>query len=172
MDLLGSKDMRADAADNRLEQPGRLADPVAQGGAVEFQALPGVNLALPIKRQMVAIFCHQQMREHRRRRAAARGRHRGRGCLADRIAGAAGIFRSHVADHLEVPRHVIQHLRHILAEHAHPAATGRAHAGGITGGLMHHFLPRQVIGQRFAFRLFPLSERSGGSAGRARSART
>jgi hypothetical protein len=49
MDLLGGKDMRADGGDDRVEQPSGLTDPVAQGGTIELQTLPGVNLALPIE---------------------------------------------------------------------------------------------------------------------------
>jgi hypothetical protein len=36
VDLLGGEYVRADRGHNRVEQPGRLANPVAQRGAVEF----------------------------------------------------------------------------------------------------------------------------------------
>jgi hypothetical protein len=130
------EDMPPDAADDRLEQPGRLADPIAQGGTVEIDALAGVDLALPIQRQVIAILRDQQMREHGGRGAAARRRHRRCRCLGDHIARLAGIFGPDMADHLEVARHVIQHLGHVLAQLAHAAAAGRADAGAVILRLM------------------------------------
>src|SRR5580693_4531868 len=56
MDLLGGEDVIADAVDDRLQQPDRLADPIAQGRAVEVEAVAGIDLALPVQRQMIAIF--------------------------------------------------------------------------------------------------------------------
>jgi hypothetical protein len=64
MDLLGSKHVAADSLDNRLQQPDCLADPVAQGRAVEIEPVASVDLALPIQGQMIGIFRHQQMRQH------------------------------------------------------------------------------------------------------------
>jgi hypothetical protein len=56
VDLLGGEDVLADAVDDRLQQPNRLADPIAQGRAVEVEAVAGIDLALPVERQMIAIF--------------------------------------------------------------------------------------------------------------------
>ncbi len=90
----------------------------------------------------------------------------GAGRLGDRIARRAGIFRPDMADDLEVARHVVQHLGHVLAELAHAAAAVGADAGAVTGGLMHDLLARQMLGQRLALRL----ARARGSAPRVRSA--
>jgi hypothetical protein len=60
-----------------------------------------------------------------------------------------------MADHLEVARHVIQHLGHVLAQLAHAAAAGRAYAGAIARWLMQHLLARQVFGKWFALWLRP-----------------
>jgi hypothetical protein len=38
VDLLGGEDVIADAVDDRLQQPDRLADPIAQGRAVEIES--------------------------------------------------------------------------------------------------------------------------------------
>ena len=70
-----------------------------------------------------------------------------------------------MADDLEVPRHVIEHLGHVLAELAHAAAAGGTGAGAIIGGLMHHFLARQMIRQRLARRLVAHADRLRGLGG-------
>jgi len=155
MDFIGGKNMRADGGHDRIEQPGGLADPVAQRGTIKLQAVAGINLALPIERQVIAIFRDQQMRQHGGSGAAPRRRHRRCGRLGNGITGAAGIFGPHVADHLEVARHVIQHLGHVLAQLAHATAAGRADAGAITLGLMQHLLARQMIGERLTLWFFP-----------------
>jgi hypothetical protein len=38
---------------------GGSPDPVCKGGAIQLDALPGVDLRLPIKRQVISIFCNQ-----------------------------------------------------------------------------------------------------------------
>jgi hypothetical protein len=55
-----------------------------------------------------------------------------------------------VTDDLEVPRHVIQHLGHVLAEPGHPFAAVGAGAGTVIARLMHDVLARQMIRQRTA----------------------
>jgi len=60
VDLLGGEDVVADAVDDRLQQPDRLANPIAQGRAVEVEAVAGIDLALPVERQMIATACRPQ----------------------------------------------------------------------------------------------------------------
>jgi hypothetical protein len=102
---------------------------------------------------MVAIFCHQQMRQRGRCGTAAWRRHRWSRSLRDCVARTAGKLGPHVTNDLEVPRHVIQHLGDVLAQFGHAATTVRARAGAIAGRLMHNILARQMIGQRLALRL-------------------
>jgi hypothetical protein len=90
------------------------------------------------------------MGERARGGAPARGRHRRCRSLGDRIARAAGIFRPNVANDLEVPRHIIQHLGHVLAEPGHSLAACRAGTRAIVLRLMHDIVSRQMIGQRLA----------------------
>ena len=73
-------------AHDRIEQPGRLSNPIAQCRAVEFEPLAGIDLALSIERKMVAIFRHQQMRQRGRCGATARRRHRRCRSLGDGVA--------------------------------------------------------------------------------------
>ncbi len=165
MDFLSGEDMRANGGHDRVQQPGGLSDPVAQCRAIEFQTLPGVDVALPIERQVIAVFRDQQMRQHGGRGPAARRRHGRSGRLGNCIARTAGKFRPNVPDHLEVPGHIIEHLGHVLPELLHAAATGGTDARIVTGGLMHDLLPGQVIGERFAFRFCPHRARDCGFAG-------
>jgi hypothetical protein len=153
MDLCGGEDMALDPGDHRIEQPGRLADPVAQGRAVEVQAFPGVDLGLAMQRQVVTVLRHQQMCQQARCGAATwRGHRRCRG-LGNGVARIAGIFRPDVADDLEVPGHVVEHLSDVFTQSGHaPAACGTG-AGAVVGRLMHHLLARQMIRQRLARRL-------------------
>ena len=55
MDLVGGEDVRTDRVGNRIEQPGRLSDPVAERRAVEIDAVAGEDLGLAIERQVVAV---------------------------------------------------------------------------------------------------------------------
>ena len=158
--------MPPDLRDDRIEQPGRLSDPVAQRRAVEVEPLAGIDLILAIERQMIAVLRHQQMCERRRCGTATRGRHRRCRGLRDRIARGAGIFRPDVTDDLEVPGHVVQHLGHVLAELGHPAAAIRAGACTVIGRLMHNLLPRQMIGQRLALWFAALANRPRAVGGR------
>jgi hypothetical protein len=145
--------MTSDRRHDRIQQPGRLSNPIAQCRAIEFEPLSCIDLALSIERQMVAIFRHQQMRQCGRCGAPAWRRHRRSRSLCDGVARTAGEFRPHVTNDLEVPRHIIQHLGDILTQFGHPAATVRARAGTIAGRLMHNILARQMIRQRLALRL-------------------
>ena len=47
VDLLGREHVPPDPLDDRLQQPGRLADPLAQGRTIEIDAVPRIDLALP-----------------------------------------------------------------------------------------------------------------------------
>ena len=56
MDLLGGKHLPADPLDDRLQQPDRLAHPIAQRRAVEIEPVARIDLALPVERQVIGIF--------------------------------------------------------------------------------------------------------------------
>jgi hypothetical protein len=50
-------------APQRLEPPAGPAHPVAQGRAVELDALAGEDLGLPVKRQKIGVLGHEHVRE-------------------------------------------------------------------------------------------------------------
>jgi hypothetical protein len=53
------------------QEPSSPADPVGQGGAVELDALPGVDLRLAVERQMIGILPDDDMRDQPFGRQAA-----------------------------------------------------------------------------------------------------
>jgi hypothetical protein len=57
--------VREDEVAERPQPPAGLADPVAQGGAVELDALPGQDLALPVERDAVAVLRDQYLDQQR-----------------------------------------------------------------------------------------------------------
>ena len=150
MDLLGGEDMVADPIDDRLQQPDRLADPVAQGRAVEVEAVARVNLALSIQGQMIGIFRHQQMRQHAGGGAPARCRQGRCRRLGDRVAAPAGIFRPDMADHPEPAGDIVEDLGDVFTKTSHVAAAVRAGAGTIVRRFVHDLLTRQMIRQWLA----------------------
>ena len=49
VDFLAGEDVPPYPRDHRIEQPGRLSNPIGQRGAVEFEPLAGEDLTLAIK---------------------------------------------------------------------------------------------------------------------------
>src|SRR6185312_15637986 len=91
-----------------LEPPAGATDPVSQGRAVQLDALPGEDLALPVKRKMIAVFGDQDVGEQGRRREALGDRPLRRGRLMDGPAGSAAVARPADADDPQPCRHVIE----------------------------------------------------------------
>ena len=58
-----AQNVTPDCGGQRFQQRRRLADPVRQGRTVEVNALTLEDLALPVERQMIAIFGDQDMGE-------------------------------------------------------------------------------------------------------------
>jgi hypothetical protein len=159
MDLVSGEDVPPNAFHHRIQQPSRLSHPIAQRRAVKFDTFAGVDLALAVEGKMITVLRHQQMGEQTRRGATARGWHRRCRCLGNGITPAAGIFGPNVANDLEVSRHVIQHLGHVLAEPGHASTAIGAAAGTVIGGLMHHLLACQMFGQWLTLWLVALAGR-------------
>jgi hypothetical protein len=62
-DRRSAQDVAADRVGQRFQQRGRLADPVGQGRTVEVDPLTREDPALPVERQVIAIFGDQDMGE-------------------------------------------------------------------------------------------------------------
>ena len=147
------QDMPGQGIEQRPQQRRRLADPVGQGRALQVDARAGVDPALPIQRQVVGVFGDQNVGEQARRGAAAADRQAWCRGLGHGLAAAAGELRPHVADDAKRPRHVVQHLGHVLAQVAESAAAGSA---GLRLGTVPHHLARQRLRQRAPSRLAAL----------------
>jgi hypothetical protein len=134
----------------RLQPPAGAADPVGKGRAVDLDAVPGKDLALPVEGQMIAVFGDQDMSEQGRGCEALGDRPlRGR-CLVDGPAGPAAIARPTDTDDPEACRHMVEHLAHRLADHMQRAAAAGA-------GLMLDIEP-PVIARQVCWQARPLGQ--------------
>src|ERR1700682_619469 len=118
--------MGCEAALPRLQPPTSAAHPVRQGRAVDLDAVPGEDLALPVKRQVIAVFGDQDMSEKTGTGEALGDRQLRRGRLMNSPAGPAAIARSADADDSKPRGHMIEHLADGLADHMQFAAAARA----------------------------------------------
>ena len=141
------QDMAVQPCHQRPQQRTALADPAGQRRALQFHALAGIDVALPIERQMITVFGHENMRQQTGAGRALGDRPIRRGRLDDAVAGGTGQLRANMADHPETRRDILQHFSDILAELLQGAATLRATA--FRGEVLHGF-PRQMLGQGFA----------------------
>ena len=116
VDAFGREDVLADLIDQRHQRRRARADPVGQRRGVEIDAFVGIDVALPVERQMRPVLGEQDLGQELRSGAAARDRMRGRRRLRDGLAFAAGELLAHVLDHLPLRRHVLQRLGDVLAQ--------------------------------------------------------
>src|ERR1039457_2916830 len=90
--------MRCEAGLQRLQPPASAAHPVRKSRAVNLDAVPGEDLALPVKRKVIAIFGDQDMSEKTRTGEALGDRTFWGGRLMNSPAGPAAITRPADAD--------------------------------------------------------------------------
>ena len=154
-----AQDVAPDRVGQWLQQRRRLADPVRQRRSVEVDPLTLEDLALPVERQMIAIFGDQDMGEQAGSGASPLDRARRQGRLADGLAASAGQARAYDPVHHEPTRQVVQLFGDILAQRLQPAAALSAGIAGRDQGL----LARKVRRQRLAL-WYPL--RRGSRVGR------
>ena len=154
----------------RPQPPAGLAHPVAEGGAVELDALAGQDLALPVERDAVAVLRDQHLGQQRLGGQAAGDDARRRGLLVDAlVAAVAGIAGPDGHQHPELGRHDIEPLAAVLADPPHLLAATWAVAIGEVQHLLDPLqMRRQVaaiaapLGARLAPRGGALSLLAGG----------
>ena len=136
---------------HRLQREGGAADPIGQGGAIERDALAGVDLRLAVERRVIGVFGHQHMRDQRLGRNAVLDQPLRRARL-HHLAGASctGIFGAARHDHLELCRDQIEPLRDVLADPVLEAAAARA---GLIRYIDDDLFARQMKRQRAAIDL-------------------
>ena len=113
---------------------------------MQINLVPGIDLGLAIKWQVIAVFADQDMCEQTRAWTSARNRARGQLSLGESLATGACHARPHNPLHDEVARNIFQLFGDILAQLLEHTA---AIAAGITGQ-EYLFLAFKVVGQRCA----------------------
>jgi hypothetical protein len=96
---------------------GCLPHPVRQGRTIELNALAGVDLRLPIERQVIGIFGHQNLGDSCFGRQSALDQPgRGRRLHDTVLASTAGVFGTPGDEDPELRRDQVQPLASILAD--------------------------------------------------------
>ena len=132
----------------RAQVPGGMADPVGQRRAIEIDALAGVDLGLPVERQMIGIFGDQNLGDGGLGRQAALDQPRRRRRLHDTVlASPAGVFGPPGDEHPELRRHDVQPLALVLAD---PVQLALAAGAGLVVDVDDDLDPRQMRRQRSA----------------------
>src|SRR5712672_677998 len=131
----------------RLQPPASAADPVCQGRAIDLDTLPGENLALPVKRQVIAVFGDQDMSEKTGTGEALGDRTLRGGRLMNSPAGTAAIARPADTDDTKPRGHMIEHLADRLADHMQFAAAAGAR---LMLEIKPHVLARQMRRQAWS----------------------
>lgn len=128
----------------RAELGGSPPDPIRQGRAIELDALPGVDLALAVERQVVSVFADQDMGHQGLCRQPALDQPRGCWRLDHgAFTSAAAIFGSTGDDHLELGRDDVEPLGDVLADPVQGTATAGT---GLVVGLDDDLFARQMPG--------------------------
>jgi hypothetical protein len=139
---VGRHDVARERLDQRIKERRRPTDAVSERRALQGHPLAGVDLRLPIQRQVIGVLGHQDVRQEPRTGNAACDRPAWRRFLDDLLAARAGELRTHVPDHLEARRDVFQDFGDVLADLLHrPAAVGAGAGRGV-----FHGLARQAFG--------------------------
>jgi hypothetical protein len=108
---------------------GRTPHPIGQRRAVELNALPSVNLGLPIKRKVIGVFGDQDLRYGALSRQSALNQPRRRGRLHNHVlATAAAIFGPANDEHPELRRHDVETFARVLADPMQRLAATRTSA--------------------------------------------
>ena len=131
---------------DRPQQEGRTADPIGQRRTVEFDALAGVDLSLPIQRKMIGIFGDKHLRYRGLGWQSAFDKPGRRWRLHHHVlTSPAAIFGSPNHQHAELCRHDVEPFADILADPMQGLAAARASA---VYNVDHHLDARQMFGKR------------------------
>src|ERR1700686_2802678 len=118
--------MRCEAGLQRLQPPTSAAHPVRESRAIQLNTLSGEDLALPVKRKVIAVLGDQDMGEKTGTGEALGDWTLRSGRLMNSPARPAAIARPADADHSKPRGHMIEHLADRLADHMQFAAAAGA----------------------------------------------
>src|SRR5271168_248216 len=119
--------MRAHVVGNRFQMEAGPACPITQCRAIQVNALAGVDLGLPVERQVIAELRYDDLSDQRLGWQAT-GHHMF-GCMRLRYGlrtAAAGVFRTTRHQHAQLRRDHVQPLAHVLTDLRHLAAAAWA----------------------------------------------
>lgn len=139
-------DQFADMLGQRLQQCRRAPNPVAERGAVQINPFAGVDLGLPLKRQVITIFADQHVRHEAGSGSPALDQARWQWGLGESFTAGAGHAGADEAAHNEVTWDIIQLLGDILAH----LAQGAAASSACFTGRQDLIVPIQMIWQWLA----------------------
>lgn len=132
----------------RAKIPGCPPDPVCKGGAIQLDALAGINLRLPIERQMIGILGHQHLSDQGLGgNAAFDDTSRCRGLDDRTLTGAAAIARPTGNQNTERGWHNIKAFGYVLTDLVQSSATAWA---GLIIYIDKLLDPFEMCGQRAA----------------------
>jgi hypothetical protein len=131
---------------NGAQQEGGASDPIGQGRAIEIDALPRIDLSLPVKRKMIGVFGDQNLRHSRLGGNAALDQASRRRRLHHHLLTApAGIFGPADNQDPELGGDDVEPLGPIFADPMQGAAAARA---GMALDIDEHLDTRQMGGKR------------------------
>src|SRR5262245_17160437 len=110
----------------RFQPPDGAANPVREGRAIKFDALPREDLALPVERKMVTVFGDKHMSEQGRGRETLGDRALGGRGLMNGAAASAPVARPADSDDAKPSRHMVEHLADGFADPMQLAAAAGA----------------------------------------------
>src|SRR6266852_6280874 len=117
---------RSNGGLQRLQPPTSAAHPVRQSRAIDIDPVPGEDLALPVKRKVIAVLGDQDMSEKTGSGEALGDRALWGGRLMNSPTRSAAIARPADADNSKPRRHMIEHLADSLPDHMQFAAAAGA----------------------------------------------
>jgi hypothetical protein len=124
------------------QMPGGMADPVRQRGPIQLDALTGVNLGLPVQRQMIGIFGHQNLCDGRLGRQSALDQSsRGQRLHDTVLASPAGVFGPPGDEDPELRWHQVQPFAPVLTD---PVQLALAAGAGLVVDVDDELDPRQM----------------------------
>src|SRR6476620_611197 len=126
-ETVSCRQIRAHTVSDRLQMEAGSACPVTQCRSIQPDALAGVDLGLPVERQVIAELRDDDLSDQRLGRQAAG--HHVLGCMRLRHSfrtATAGVFRTTRHKHAQLRWDHVQPLAHILADPRHLAAAARA----------------------------------------------
>lgn len=127
---------------HRAQMEGGMPNPVRRCRSIESDALADIDLRLPVARQMIRIFGHQNLGDRCLRRQSALDQPGRSLRLEDAVlACTTGVFRTAGDDNAELRRHHVQPLALVFTD---PVQVALAAGAGLVVDVDDDLDPRQM----------------------------